>query len=147
MPEYKNSAFAGEMLVAAELSRLGYEVLLGNVGTHRTVGVDLAAVRPDGRTVAISVKSLKESGSERGQSFIIDPERVRPEVVYVFVVTHGAGHLPEFFAVRGAALLVEEERVWGKWGRRYEPRSGRGIYPALLAPWKNWDAIEQGAVA
>ena len=35
----RNSAFAGEMLVAAELSRLGYEVLLGNVGTRRTLAL------------------------------------------------------------------------------------------------------------
>ena len=34
------------MLVAAELSRLGYEVLLGNVGTKKTIGVDLAASIP-----------------------------------------------------------------------------------------------------
>jgi hypothetical protein len=44
---YKNSSFAGEMLVAAELSRLGYEILLGNVGTKKTVGVDLAALCTD----------------------------------------------------------------------------------------------------
>lgn len=43
----KNSGFAGEMLVAAELSRLGYEVLLGNFGTNKTLGVDLAAANPE----------------------------------------------------------------------------------------------------
>lgn len=59
--KYKNSGFAGEMLVAAELSRLGYEVLIGNVGTKRTIGVDLAAVIPEsGKTISISVKSLKK---------------------------------------------------------------------------------------
>jgi hypothetical protein len=31
------------MLVAAELSRLGFEVMLGNVGSHKTVRYDLAA--------------------------------------------------------------------------------------------------------
>jgi hypothetical protein len=59
---YIYSAFAGEMLVAAELSRLGYEVLLGNVGIRRTVGVDLAAVDvATGQATAISVKSLKNA--------------------------------------------------------------------------------------
>jgi hypothetical protein len=87
---YKNSGFAGEMLVAAELSRLGYEVLLGNVGTKRTVGVDFAALDPDtGRTTPISVKSLKGRNN-----FLIDPEEIRREAVYVFVVTNAAGCQP-----------------------------------------------------
>src|SRR6266498_3240306 len=118
---YKNSGFAGEMLVAAELSRLGYEVLLGNVGTKRTVGVDLAAVDTEtGTTTAISVKSLKKRNA-----FIINPKRVRSEAVYVFVVTNSAGQQPEFFVVRGATLLADEKRVWGKWGRAYKHLHGR----------------------
>jgi hypothetical protein len=32
------------MLVAAELSRLGYEVMLGNIGSHNTKAFDMTAV-------------------------------------------------------------------------------------------------------
>lgn len=138
---YKNSGFAGEMLVAAELSRLGYEVLLGNVGTKRTVGVDLAAFDPETEaTTPISVKSVKKRNA-----FLLDPERVRKTVVYVFVVTNAAGERPEFFVVRGATLLANEGRVWGKWGRRYKHRHGRGISPARLGTkWRNnWRALDR----
>ncbi len=135
---YRNSGFAGEMLVAAELSRLGYEVLLGNVGTKRTVGVDLAAVDPlTGTTTAISVKSVKKRNA-----FLLDPERVRNDAVYVFVVTNAAGQQPEFFVVRGATLLADEKRIWGKWGRTYKHLHGRGMPPSKLTKWRNnWTAI------
>lgn len=136
---YRNSGFAGEMLVAAELSRLGYEVLLGNVGTKRTVGVDLAAVDPEtGKNTAISVKSVKKRNN-----FLLDPERVRREAAYVFVVTNAAGQLPEFFVARGATLLADEKGVWDKWGRTYKHRHGRGTTPSRLSKWRNnWDAID-----
>ncbi len=128
------------MLVAAELSRLGYEVLLGNVGTKKTIGVDLAAVNPEtGYTTSISVKSLKKKNA-----FLIDPEKVRKGSVYVFVITNSAGEKPEFFAVSGATLLVNEEEIWGKWGRDYSPVHGRGIYVSKIEQWRdNWKSIEE----
>jgi hypothetical protein len=126
------------MLVAAELSRLGYEVLLGNVGTKRTVGVDLAAVDPEtGQTCSISVKSLKKRNA-----FLIDPERVRADAVYVFVVTNSAGEQPEFYIIHGAELLAEHDRLWGKWGRTYTPADRRGIASRDLVEWRdNWAAL------
>lgn len=141
--KYKNSGFAGEMLVAAELSRLGYEVLLGNIGTKKTIGVDLAAVNPEsGTTTSISVKSLKKNNS-----FLIDPERIWKDTVYVFVITNYAGELPEFFVVSGAILLANEQDVWGKWGRLYTPTHGRGISQGKLSQWKNnWRAIDENAI-
>jgi hypothetical protein len=140
MLPYKNSGFAGEMLVAAELSRLGYEVLLGNVGTKKTIGVDLAAVNPEtGKTISISVKSLKKKNA-----FLIDPESVREDSVYAFVITHEAGEQPEFFFLKGSLLLLKEEEFWGKWGRNYMPKHGRGIYETGLRPWRNnWKAFEE----
>jgi len=139
--KYKNSGFAGEMLVAAELSRLGYEVLLGNIGTKKTIGVDLAAVNPDsGKTISISVKSLKKKNA-----FIIDPEKVRGDSVYVFVITNHVGELPDFFVVKGKTLLSKHQDVWGKWGRTYKPAHGRGIYSNKLEEWRdNWTALQQG---
>jgi len=138
--EYKNSGFAGEMLVAAELSRLGYEVLLGNVGTKRTVGVDLAAVVPDsGKTISVSVKSLKKNNA-----FLIDPDLVRKDSIYVFVVTNNAGEKPEFFVLRGETLLSYEKDLWGKWGRDYKSKHGRGIYVSKLERWREkWEVIDE----
>lgn len=140
MNEYKNSGFAGEMLVAAELSRLGYEVLLGNVGTKKTIGVDLAAVDPvTSRTISISVKSLKKPNA-----FLIDPEKVRSNAVYVFVVTNHAGEKPDFFVISGKLLFANETELWKKWGREYMPKHGRGIYSKSLIKWKdNWNALEE----
>jgi hypothetical protein len=136
---YKNSGFAGEMFVAAELSRRGYEVLLGNVGTKKTVGVDLAAVDPETcKTISISVKSLKKPNA-----FLIDPEKVRPDAIYIFVITNDAGEMPDFFILKGSVLLANEMELWKKWGRDYLPKHGRGIYCKSLLPWKdNWAACE-----
>ncbi len=79
-----------------------------------------------------------------GQRAAYAARTFRPEVVYVFVVTYGAGQEPEFFAVSRAALRTHEKRLWGKWDRTYKKSPGhRGIYPAALAPWKNWDAIRE----
>lgn len=132
---YKNSGFAGEMLVAAELSRKGYEVLLGNVGTKKTVGVDMAAVDPEtGATTSISVKSLKKKNA-----FLIDPEKVREKSIYVFVITNEAGEKPEFFVIKGAELLEKESEIFGKWGRDYLHKHGRGITAKKLEKWRdNW---------
>lgn len=137
---YKNSGFAGEMLVAAELSRLGYEVLLGNIGTKKTIGVDLAAVMPEsGKTISISVKSLKKKNA-----FLIDPDMVRKDSVYVFVITNYAGEQPEFFVVRGEMLLTNEMDIWGKWGRDYLPKHGRGIYVNKLEQWRGkWEFVDE----
>lgn len=144
MREYKNSRFAGEMLVAAELSRLGFEVTLGNIGSHNTRTFDMAAVCPlSGQAVSISVKSLKKPNP-----FLIDPETILPNIVYVFVITGSAGEKPIFFVIRGAELLAEETRFFGKYGRTYKTRSGsshgRGIgYKELGAYVDNWAVLEQ----
>lgn len=138
--KYKNSGFAGEMLVAAELSRLGYEVLLGNVGTKKTIGIDLAAVIPEsGKTISISVKSLKKKNA-----FLIDPDIIRKDSIYVFVITNYAGEKPEFFVLRGVTLLSNETDIWGKWGRDYLPKHGRGIYVKKLEQWREkWEIIDE----
>ena len=137
---YKNSRFAGEMLVAAELARLGYEVTLGNVGSHNTRAFDLmAGDSVTGRTVGISVKSLKSRNA-----FLIDPEIVRPDIVYVFVITGPAGMQPTFYVLKGSTLLAEEKRLFGKWGRSYQ-KAGRGIPAGSgLEEFKdNWEILDE----
>lgn len=139
---YKNSRFAGEMLVAAELSRLGFEVMLGNVGGHNTEGYDLTAACPvTGVIAGISVKSLKAKNP-----FYLNPKNVVPKVTYVFVITGSAGQLAQFFVIRGENLLADESRFWGKYGRNYEPASHRGIQWRMLVPYENnWTALETAA--
>jgi hypothetical protein len=142
---FKNSRFAGEMLVAAELSRLGYEVMLGNVGSHNTKSFDMTAVCPEtGHATSISVKSLKGPNA-----FLIDPTRILPEATYVFVITGKAGQQPRFFVVRGSELLAGEKRFFGNYGREYHGKNGsthgRGIaYTALKSYLDNWIALEPG---
>jgi hypothetical protein len=135
---YKNSRFAGEMLVAAELSRLGYEVTLGNVGSHNTRSFDMTATCPmTGHAVSISVKSLKGPNV-----FLIDPEKVLPHAVYVFVITGAAGQQPHFYVIKGADLLAKEKELFGKWGRSYTPKHGRGIRDKALHSYlENWAAL------
>jgi hypothetical protein len=136
---YKNSRFAGEMLVAAELARLGYEVTLGNVGSHNTRAFDLMAGDPvTGRAVGISVKSLKGPNS-----FFLDPETVRPDMVYVLVITGPAGAQPTFYVLKGGTLLDDEDKYFGKWGRSYQ-KAGRGINPRRLKDFTdNWKALDE----
>ncbi len=144
MRTYQNSRFAGEMLVAAELSRLGYEVTLGNIGSHNTKTFDMAAVCPvSGRAASISIKSLKKANS-----FLVDPEAILPEVVYVFVITGSAGEKPTFHVIRGAELLENESRFFGKFGRNYTAaggtKHGRGIGHKQLASYvDNWKVLDE----
>jgi hypothetical protein len=136
---YRNSRFAGEMLVAAELSRLGFEVMLGNVGSHNTKSFDMTAVDPDtGRATSISVKALKTSNA-----FLINPESLLPDSIYVFVITGPAGHQPRFHIIRGSSLLANEKHFFGKYGRTYKTKHGRGIGHKVLAPYLNkWAILE-----
>jgi hypothetical protein len=137
---YTNSRFAGEMLVAAELSRLGYQVMLGNIGSHNTKAFDMSAACPiTGHAVSISVKALKKRNP-----FIIDPEHIRPKSVYVFVMTGAAGEPPVFHVIRGAHLLAYEDHFFGKYGRTYK-KSHRGIGYKSLEPYiSNWAALDRG---
>ena len=136
---YRNSRFAGEMLVAAELSRLGFEVMLGNIGSHNTKAFDMTAVCPNsGRATSISVKALKSSNA-----FLIDPESILPNSIYVFVITGPAGEQPKFHVIAGRALLAAEDRFFGKYGRTYKTKHGRGIGHKALVPYLNkWTALE-----
>lgn len=136
---YKNSRFAGEMLVAAELSRLGYEVMLGNVGSYNTKAFDMTAVCPiSGVAASISVKALKKENA-----FLIDPEKVLHSAVYVFVITGAAGSSPQFFVIRGAEVLEQELHLFGRYGRSYRTKHGRGIAYKKLLPYRdNWRVLE-----
>jgi len=77
----KSSRFAGELLVAAELTRLGLNVSLHNAMGFSTPAFDMTATTDNGDSVPIQVKALKGPNA-----FLIDPERIKAKVAYVFVV-------------------------------------------------------------
>ena len=137
--KYKNSGFAGEMLVAAELSRLGYQVMLGNVGSYKTRSCDMTAYCPiKHRAVGISVKSVKTR-----TNFTLSSKSIHRKPVYVFVVTGPAKHQPEFHVIRGAKLLANKRRFFRKWGRPKKKKAQRqGIPFKFLRPYRdNWTAL------
>ena len=137
----KNSPFAGELLTAAELTRLGLSVALMNTMGVSTPGFDMMAANKAGRSVSIQVKALKNPNA-----FLIDPERIKPGVVYVFVVVNEAGALPEFHVATGRQIREREDELFGKYGRTYDKPHGRGIRSNKLPKeWRGkWDNLGLG---
>jgi hypothetical protein len=140
----KNSRFAGELLVAAELTRLGLSVALHNAMGFSTPAFDMMAANDKGESVTVQVKALKGPNA-----FLIDPERIKKKVAYVFVVVGEAGTLPTFHVVRGEELLVREKELFGKWGRDYLPVHGRGLGSKKLPiAWRgNWNNLGLGKLS
>ena len=140
----KNSRFAGELLVAAELTRLGLSVALHNTFGTNTQDFDLSVANADGDSIQVQVKALKGPNA-----FLIDPENIKAKVAYVFVIVGEAGTLPKFFVARGAELLRREKELFGKWGREYPKNHGRGFQSSRMPPeWINgWNAMGLGEVA
>jgi hypothetical protein len=96
-----------------------------------------------GHSIAISVKALKTPNV-----FLIDPERVLPNIVYVFVITGAAGQQPKFYVIGGADLLSNEKKLFGRYGREYMTKDGtthgRGVGYKELAPYiDNWRTLEK----
>jgi hypothetical protein len=139
----KNSRFAGELLVAAELTRLGLSVALHNTFGTNTPGFDMVVGNSDGDSVQVQVKALKGPNA-----FLIDPENIKPKVVYVLVIVGEAGTLPKFFVALGSEFLKREKELFGKWGRDYPNKHGRGIQSSRLpAAWVNgWNGMGLGDV-
>ncbi len=121
----KTARYAGELLVAAELARLGFVVSIHNTFGVNTPGFDLSAATEDGdRTVQIQVKALKGPNA-----FLINPEKIKKDAGYVFVVVGEAGTLPAFYVAMGHQVLAIEKVLFGKWGRNYPKAHGRGFRP------------------
>jgi hypothetical protein len=139
-----NSRFAGELLVAAELTRLGLFVSLNNSFGTNTPKFDLHASNAEGKSVTIQVKALKADNS-----FIIDPEKVEPRIIYVFVVVGEANTMPKFWVISGGELLKVEKELFGKWGRTYPKKHGRGFQSKRIpSDWCNaWSNLGLGKLA
>jgi hypothetical protein len=138
----KNSRYAGELLVAAELARLGLVVSLHNSFGVNTPSFDLMASTNEGdRNVPIQVKALKSPNA-----FLIDPEQIKAQAAYVFVLVGEAGTLPSFHVAKGAQILDREDELFGKWGSKYEKKHGRGInWKKLPIEWENnWNNLGLG---
>jgi hypothetical protein len=82
-------------------------------------------------------------GLKKPNTFLIDPESLLPEAIYVFVITGSSGSIPSFFVIHGAEILEKETAFFGKYGRDYKSKHGRGIGYKELKPYKdNWAALE-----
>jgi hypothetical protein len=130
----KNSRYAGELLVAAELARLGLGVSLHNsLGVHAP-DFDMLAYTSDGKHhVSVQVKALKAKNA-----FLIDPDRIKEHAAYVFVLVGEAGTLPSFHVAKGSQIKEREGELFGKWGSKYEKKHGRGIaWNKLPEAWRN----------
>ncbi len=108
-----NTHIAGEMFVAAELAKRGYNVSL-TMGNAKAV--DLFAER-DGRSICVQVKAISHKRNV-GWPLPFDKRKIIDHVVFVCVVLNDVGEQCTYYV-----LPPDEVRQRGKW---YET-SGRAI--------------------
>jgi len=110
-------------------------------GIFRKPDADRAVeVRPENSRSRIAFQHLRMRMAEE---LLVDPEEIRPESLYAFVMTMSAGKMPRFFLMLGKDLLSKEQSLWGKYGRSYMPKHGRGLRPKVLGQWENnWAVID-----
>lgn len=115
------TGLSGELFVAAELLKrqLQTSFTLGNAKA-----IDLFAYNPEtGNVFTIQVKSLR-----RRNYFLIDPEKVKKEHTYVFVLLNGVEDQVEYFVVPGKDLLGKRK----KFGNYFTDCPMPGIHPRVL---------------
>lgn len=127
------TGLAGEFFVAAELLKRGLQTSL-TFGNAKAI--DLFAVNATtGETFTIQVKSLR-----RKNFFPIDPTKIRPTSIYVFVVLNNRGASPDYYIVPGKHLSEVPEK-FGKWFLNY--KTFPGIHPKDLVEYhENWQIFE-----
>lgn len=127
------SGLAGELFVAAELLKRGLQtsVTFGNAK-----GVDLFSRHPETKkTFVVQVKALRTNNY-----FLLNPDKVDPGHVYVFVLLNAPGHAVRYFIVTGEALLQDPSRF----GKGFLDPKLPGILPKTLAEldYENaWDVF------
>jgi hypothetical protein len=128
------SALAGELFVAAELLKRGFQtsVTFGNAKS-----IDLLAHNPSiDHTFPVQVKALRKTNY-----FLINRDRVHAGHIYVFVLLNKPGEAVKYFIVPGAVLIDEAERF----GKDFQHPSLPGIHPKRLQDfaeaWHYFDRI------
>jgi hypothetical protein len=94
-PDRNSTHLAGEYFVAAELYRLGYSVGM-TIGNAKAIDV---LVEKDGRMIPVQVKAIRDRQSV---GWPMMKDRVRDNVVYVFVLLNQSGTKPDYFIATGA---------------------------------------------
>jgi len=117
------TGLASEYFVASQLARLGYLV---EVTREHFPGIDLFVAHPDGRTVTIDVKGVKDKSN-----WPVQPATVQSDF-YVFVTYAGKFHKldeqpPAVFVVPSAAV----EKLVKQW----KAMPGVPHHPAKQAQW------------
>ena len=90
VPDRNSTHLAGEYFVAAELYRLGYNVGM-TIGNAKAI--DILAER-DGHAMAVQVKAIQKK-ENNGWPMMAD--KVKDNVVYVFVLLNLPGQRPDYF--------------------------------------------------
>jgi predicted AAA+ superfamily ATPase len=94
-PDRNSSHLAGEYFVAAELYRRGYSVGM-TIGNAKAI--DLFAEK-DGRVIAVQVKAIRD---KKSVGWPITRDRIRKDIIYVFVLLNKPGVKPDYFIATSA---------------------------------------------
>lgn len=122
------SGLAGEFFVAAELLKRDVQtsVTFGNAKA-----IDLFAYNTDtGQSFIVQVKTLRSNNY-----FLLDPQRVNPSQVYVFVLLNKPGQPVRYFIVPGSELVDNPDQF----GKGFRDPKIPGILPRDLVSYEdNW---------
>jgi len=89
-PDRNSSHLAGEYFVAAELYRRGYSVGM-TIGNAKAIDI---IVEKAGRMVPVQVKAIRD---KKSVGWPMMKDRVKNNVVYVFVLLNKPGTKPDYF--------------------------------------------------
>jgi len=129
----QKSGLAGELFVAAELLKRGFQVSL-TFGSAKAIDLFVYNEKID-YTFNVQVKTLRKSNC-----YLISPEEVRRDFVYVFVLLKDIGQYPEYFILTGEEILADRELF----GSSLQPGKLPGInIGPLRRKYKNrWEVFE-----
>jgi hypothetical protein len=126
------TGLAGEFFVAAELLKRGLQTSL-TLGNAKAI--DLFAVNDKGTQFTIQVKAVRSRNH-----FPLDPNRITPACIYVFVVLNKPGNPPDYYIVPGADFHSQPEK-FGKWFHGYEKFPG--VHPNDLPDYHDrWEVFQ-----
>jgi hypothetical protein len=126
------TGLSGEFFVAAELLKRGLQTSL-TLGNAKAI--DLFAINDKGKQFAIQVKALRSRNH-----FPLDPTKIVPDSIYVFVVLNKLGVSPDYYIVPGADFHSKPDR-FGKWFHGYEKFPG--VHPNDLTEYRDgWQLFD-----
>lgn len=118
---------AGEYFVAAELYRMGYSVGM-TIGNAKAIDI---LVEKDGLMIPVQVKAIRD---KKSVGWPMMKDKVRGDVIYVFVLLNPPGMKPDYYVATG-----EEAKAQVK---QYETRGIINL-STLKSPQflERWDKI------